>query len=120
MKTIEALYNEVLENDSLKKEFSAAVQGNRLEAFLKENGCDAGEKEVQAFLAEKQSREGAISDAELGNASGGCNGMEATMSVVTVGIGCAAIAAESKHRKGEYGDDDESGKILCEAYNWND
>ena len=103
MKTIEALYNEVLENDSLKKEFSAAVQGNRLEAFLKENGCDAGEKEVQAFLSEKQSQEGEITDAELNSVSGGCNTAlvgETLISTVTFGTVCLAGAIASVKGEG--------------------
>lgn len=119
MKTIETLYKEVLENDELKKAFAEAMNGNNLEAFLKENDCEATPTELKAFLEEKQNAEGEISDAELGSASGGCNGMEATMSVFTAGIGCAAIAVQSKQRKGEYSSDDECGKVLCEAYDWN-
>ena len=111
MKTIETLYNEILESDGLKKEFAAAVQEKKLEAFLKENGCDAGEKEVQEFLAEKQSQEGAISDVELNSASGGCSTKEALLSTVTAGVYCLIDTAISI-QEGSLGDSD-SGRLMC-------
>lgn len=72
MKTIEALYQEVLVDNEMKKAFVKATQEDSLEAFLKENGCDATADEVQAFLAEETRKEGELADAELGAVSGGC------------------------------------------------
>lgn len=106
MKDLITFYNEILENDDLKKAFAEAVQGNRLAAFLKDNGCEASVDDVKKFLEEQQTKEGEISDAELGNASGGCySGAGAvTMSIMTAGIVCLAGAIQSV--KGEGTDED--------------
>lgn len=62
-----------------------------MEAFLKGNGCEATIDEVNAFLTAQQSKEGAVSDAELGNVSGGCNNYMVAMSLSTLGVVCVAI-----------------------------
>ncbi|HJC57054.1 MAG TPA: hypothetical protein H9700_06775 [Candidatus Eisenbergiella intestinipullorum] len=73
MKTIEELYQEVLEKDAMKQEFAEALQDGRIMDFLKEYGCEAGQEEVNAFLKEQQEKEGELSDAELDAVSGGCS-----------------------------------------------
>ena len=41
MKSIEELYQEVLENDAMKQEFAEATQDGRIMEFLKKHGCEA-------------------------------------------------------------------------------
>lgn len=111
MKDIATLYNEVLGNDELKTAFATAVQEKKLDAFLKNNGCEASADDVKKFLEEQQAKEGEISDAELGSASGGCSTKEGLLSVVTAGVYCLVDTALSIDG-GALGDTD-SGKLLC-------
>ena len=53
MKTVQELYSEVIASDKLKKAFVKAMKANKLEDFLKANGCEATAEEVQEFLAAK-------------------------------------------------------------------
>lgn len=72
MKSLETLYKEVLADEELKKSFTEAVKENQAEEFLKANGCEASVEEVEAFLKEKQERQGKIADEELDSVAGGC------------------------------------------------
>ena len=110
MKTIQELYSEVLKSEELKKAFSEAVQNKTVEDFLKAQGCEASMEDVAAFLKEQQAKTGELTDNELDNVAGGCNGTEAEVSILTVGIGCAMTAIQSAigdDMKGTY------GTILC-------
>ena len=74
MKTLEALYQEILASEELKKSFAEAMEKKQMEEFLKANGCEAGMEEVDAFLKEKQERQGEVADEELDSvAGGGCS-----------------------------------------------
>ena len=42
MKTLQELYNEVLGSDELKKALAEAINGGKVEDFLKAHGCEAG------------------------------------------------------------------------------
>lgn len=53
MKTVQELYSEVITSDKLKKAFVKAMKANKLEDFLKANGCEATAEEVQEFLEAK-------------------------------------------------------------------
>ena len=53
MKTVQELYSEVIASDKLKKAFVKAMKANKLENFLKANGCEATAEEVQEFLEAK-------------------------------------------------------------------
>ena len=113
MKTLEALYQEVLASDTMKKELAQAAQDAKgLEDWIRAQGCDATHEQVQAFLKEKQAKAGELSDDELSAAAGGCNGGEAVCSVFLAGIGCAFIAINSEVR-GEVGPADYTDKLLC-------
>ena len=81
MKTMEELYQEVLGSDELKGAFARAVSEGRVEEFLKGNGCEASPEEVKAFLQEKQAKEGELSEAELDAVSGGCDTMDASVTI---------------------------------------
>ena len=57
MKTIQELYNEVMENQELKEKFIEAANAGKQEDFLKEQGCEATLEEVAAFLQAKAKAE---------------------------------------------------------------
>ncbi|MBR4575980.1 MAG: hypothetical protein IKO25_02145 [Clostridia bacterium] len=99
MKTIQELYNEIMENQELKAKFIEAANAGKQEAFLKEQGCEATLEQVAAFLKAKAEEDAPLSLDELENSAGGkCNGstgIEAAISVVTVGTICAFMAMGS-------------------------
>lgn len=68
MKTLEALYQEILASEELQKNFAEAMQKNSAESFLKANGCEAAKEELKAFLLEKQNE---LTEEELDSVSGG-------------------------------------------------
>ena len=111
MKTIQELYSEVLKSEELKKAFSEAVQSKTVEGFLKSHDCEASMEDVAAFLKEQQAKTGELADNELDNVSGGCNGEEALVSILSVGCMCAGLAVQSavdgNPTKGE------DGRLLC-------
>ena len=77
MKSIEQFLEEIKASDALKKELSEALNKNdkaAVEAFLKDNGCDATLEEAKQFLQEKSAeirKNGELSEAELEQVSGG-------------------------------------------------
>ena len=70
MKTMEALYQEILANEELQKSFAEAVQEGSEEDFLKANGCETAKEKPEAFLQEEQ--QGELADEELDSVAGGC------------------------------------------------
>ena len=101
MKTIQELYNEVMENQELKEKFIEAANAGKQEAFLKEQGCEATLEEVAAFLKAKNEEDAPLSLDELENSAGGkCTGKtagETVVSVISAGLGCALWAAVSSN-----------------------
>ena len=99
MKTMQELYNEVMADKELKAQFVEAANAGKLEAFLKDHGCEATAEEVKAFLEAKANEDAPLSFDELENAAGGACNMttteESLFSVFTVGIACAARAIAS-------------------------
>jgi hypothetical protein len=77
MKTFDELYNEILKNDALKKQYAEAAKSNTLTDFTKANGVDASLDDIKAFLTEKNGKP--ISIDELENVSGGWFDVEAFM-----------------------------------------
>ena len=73
MKTLQDLYNEIMGNDDLKKEFVGAMKNDGIKAFLEAQGCDASLEEVDEFLKGKASEKGSlkISEDELSKIAGG-------------------------------------------------
>ena len=118
MKTIQELYDEVLANQELKEKLVAAMKAGKQEEFLKDCGCGATVEEVAAFLWEKAREDAPISLDELDNASGGgcmytMNTTEETfLSVLSIGLGCAARAAISA-AKGHVGMQEGDSGRLC-------
>ncbi len=98
MKTIQELYNEIMESQELKAQFIEAAKAGKQEEFLKAHGCEATLEEVQAFLEAKQNEDAPLSFNELENAAGGCNdntAKETALSVCTLGVGCAGLIIKS-------------------------
>ena len=101
MKTIEELYNEVIANEDLKEEFIKAFEENKVEEFMKKNGCDATMEDLKQFASE----EIPLSEDELDNAAGGgsaCNDRvivgspeDVALSLGTLGLGCIVAATIS-------------------------
>ena len=77
MKTIEQLVEEIKASDALKNDLAAVLAKKdkaALEAFLKDNGCNASMEEAKQFLQEKSAemqKNGELSEAELEQVSGG-------------------------------------------------
>ena len=114
MKTVQELFQEIMSSKELKAQAVEAAKAGKLEAFLKEHGCEATMEEVAAFLKEKA--DSPLSSKELENAAGGeCNsktGMEVGMSIVSVGFGCAFVVIDS-FINGYFGQQKEGDKRLC-------
>lgn len=93
MKTLEALYQEILADTELQLSFGSAMKENRMEEFLKENGCEASKEEAEAFLKEKLEKQGELADEELDSvAGGGCGHRQRTCPVL--GCGSTNISFE--------------------------
>ena len=97
MKSLEALYKEVMESEDLKKGFlEAAKSEETLKAFLKNHSCDVGLEELQTFLKGKAVIN--ISDEDMESVAGGKSDEEReriACSVLTFGL-CEANRAISK------------------------
>ena len=100
MKTFEELYNEITENEELKKAFEQAQKECKVPEFLKEHGCEVTEESVSAFFAAQSGRE--LSDDELDNASGGGCGSSNTSdsSNVRKCIYCGQPITDGKEKNG--------------------
>ena len=73
MKTIEELYNEVMANDDLWKEWVKAQNTGTQEAFLKKYDCSSTLEEAIAFIDEKNNEDEEISLDQLDHVAGGCS-----------------------------------------------
>ena len=110
--TIEALYKKIIASDELKAAFAEAVKAQKLDEFLKAQGCEATEAEVVDFLKSLRKGEGELADDELNSVAGGCTSTEAIYSMtVAFCIGFAAISAEDpvSENKDDWGD-----RLLCD------
>ena len=70
MKTLEELYNEVMASEELKKEFGS-LKPEEVEGFAEKHGCKATLDEIKAFLTEKSTAEGEVSEEEVDQIAGG-------------------------------------------------
>ena len=110
--TIEALYKKIIASDELKAAFAEAVKAQKLDEFLKSQGCDAAGAEIMDFLKSLRKGEGELADDELNSVAGGCTSTEAIYSMtVAFCIGFAAISAEDpvSETKDDWGD-----RLLCD------
>lgn len=93
MKTLEELYQEVMTNEEVKKEFCKLRPGD-LENFCKKHGCDVSLGEARRFVAMKYEEN---TDKDFTQRAGGkgVNTKEALVSAFTAGIGCVALVIGS-------------------------
>ena len=119
MKTIEELYNEILANEELKKEF-LTLKPEEVEGFAAKYGCKAGLDEIKAFLEAKKNQTGELSDEELDQIAGGkgASAGEAVLSLFTAGVGCI-IAVVKSTETGNAGTAISEDKMLCDQIHYN-
>ena len=115
MKTIEELYNEVMASEEMKKEF-LALKPEKVEGFAEKYGCKATLEEIKAFLNEKSTASGELSDDEIEQVAGGksVNPLESFVSLLSVGVGCAIEAIHSAV-SGNCGTAIEGNEMLCDC-----
>ena len=73
MKSLQELYDEVKDNDALKKSFVEVMREGVVEDFLREHGCEATSEELREFLEGTVSENGPIelSADQLAQVAGG-------------------------------------------------
>lgn len=71
MKTLQELYNEVMNSDALKTEFLTLTTPEQVVAFVEKNGCPATLEEIKSFLKEQPAAAGELSDEKLAMVAGG-------------------------------------------------
>lgn len=114
MKTLQELYKEIIASNELKKAFLEAAKDDKMTDFLKAQGCDATEADLETMMNGQSDQE--LSDEELDNVAGGtCNKvtyMEVKHSCKTLGVSCAVMAIISA-AGGHVGQEDKSEGRLC-------
>ena len=117
MKTIEELYNEVKADKGLQEKLTEAGKTGKVEAFLKDHGCNATLEEVIAFAKTKAAAEedAPLSMDELGQSAGGLQeGWEIALSIISAGTLCALAATVSAASDGMHvGQRDGDSGRLC-------
>ena len=118
MKTLQELYNEVIQSDELKKEFLEAGKNGKAEEFIKAHGCDATLDEIKAFLENLTKTDKELSADELENVAGGtCNSTtewEIMYSISYVGVSCAFRVLNSAIWGHVGQENDEEGRLCTE------
>ena len=71
MKTLQALYNAVMNSDALKTEFLALTTPEQVVAFAEKNGCPATLEEIKSFFEEQSAAAGELSDEKMAMVAGG-------------------------------------------------
>ena len=71
MKSLQELYEEVRENEELKKEFSIALRDNKVKEFASKHGCKANRDEVNKFIMSFSDEERELAVEELEQVAGG-------------------------------------------------
>ena len=71
MKTLQELYNEVMNSDALKTEFLALTTTEQVVAFAEKNGCPATLEEIKSFFEEQSAAAGELSDEKMAMVAGG-------------------------------------------------
>ena len=94
MKTLQELYTEVMNSESLKTEFLTLTVPEEIVAFAEKKGCSATLDEIKAFFEEKAAATGELTDAELAQVAGGKSDSieEEEVSIYSLGVGCAIRA----------------------------
>ena len=78
MKSLDEMYQEVMADEALKEEFTAAFRDGRVSEFLKAHDCDATVEEVEEYVKGQRDEELSLDD--LGSVAGGGGGCGNTAS----------------------------------------
>lgn len=70
-KSLQDIYDEVVANESLVKEFIKAEKEEKLEEFVKTLGCSATAEEIKSFVESKMQAARELSPEELDAVAGG-------------------------------------------------
>ena len=70
-KTLQELYDEVVKDSNLIKEFTEAEKEGKLEEFAKAHGCSSTEEEIKKFVESKKPNGKELSPEELDKVAGG-------------------------------------------------
>lgn len=71
MKTLKELFDAISADEKLNTAFFEAVKADQIEAFLKENGCDATKEELKAYMQEEADKARSLSPEDLARIAGG-------------------------------------------------
>ena len=66
MKNLEDLYKEILADQELKAQCGEAIKAQKLEEFLKAQGCEATPEEVKEFLENQKEASAEVLDSVSG------------------------------------------------------
>ena len=69
MKTLDELYKSMKSDKAVRLRFTQAVKNGTVAAFLKDNNCQASEKDAIAYL--NNGRSSALAEEDLENVTGG-------------------------------------------------
>ena len=83
--TIEELYGKIMADDELREDFAKAAESGTIAAWAKEQGVEATEDEIAAFVQGKADEKLDMSDVD--QVAGGSNYSAIVKSVVTMGMG---------------------------------
>lgn len=104
MEKMKELYAKVTADNALQEKFNGILgdaenageetTNRKLLDFAKEAGFDVTVEEMKAFFKElTEKKEGELSDSELDAVAGGKTGIGITLSLASIGIGCATSSA---------------------------
>lgn len=78
MKSLNTMYEEIRNNDELKKAFVTAVKNSTVEDFLKAQGCETSIEDLNEFLTDKAEEIRPLSMEDLSAVAGGIKYTEQT------------------------------------------
>ncbi len=93
MATLDEVYESVVADEAQRAAFvEASATEEGVASFLVQRGCEVTPEQVAAFLAEKRSEQGEMSDAELDAVAGGCSVGESLVSLLASTLICRGLA----------------------------
>ena len=116
MKTIDAFVKDIAADDALKAEMAEAAKNGTLIDFFASHDVTVTEEELATYAKTKLAESGELSEEQLEAVAGGVNWIEATLSVCTLGLYCAATAITSA-ASGKVGEGP-NGQLLCDQLDY--
>lgn len=88
MKTLDEMYNEIIRNDELKKEFLEVLKNNGdPKDFLKQHDCPVSAEELEEYMKDKQKANRELSEDEMAAVAGGTKS-PGLVSACNLGLDC--------------------------------